>query len=124
MVLDGCIVGVEVDDEWLEFKWDRNRREKLAAGWVSPSRWAVGWVGGARDISGENRAVVVIEELEYPLKDEICSPVSATTLPPTLDDASVVTEDLEYGRAVKVVNGSANEELESNGFCPANVPLT
>ena len=50
----GCIVGIEVDNEWLEFRWDRNRWEKLAVGWEYSSQGTVRWVGGAGDITGEN----------------------------------------------------------------------
>ena len=65
----------------------------------------------------------VIKETKYLPEDEVHGPVSTVALPPTLN-TSVIPKDLEYSRVVRVFDGTMNEELKSNGFCPAGVSLS
>jgi hypothetical protein len=48
--------------------------------------------------------------------------VAAAALPPALDDANVVSEDLEVTAWSRACDKVTDEEFEANGFCPANVP--
>jgi hypothetical protein len=48
--------------------------------------------------------------------------VSTASLPPALDDANVVAEDLEVTACRRAGDKVSDKELKANGLCPANVP--
>ena len=90
-------------------------------GWIDASGWVVCRVVFARDVTRVDSAVASASEVMDSSKHKVGGPVSAATLPPSFDNATVVTVDLEVIPSLALWEERLDEELKANGFGPPNV---
>lgn len=58
LMLDGKRFITVVSDEWGELNWDDDGGQEKGFRWEEASRWPIGWVLFARDVTCEEKAVV------------------------------------------------------------------
>jgi hypothetical protein len=90
-------------------------------GWIDASGWVVCGVVFARDVMRVDSAVASANEVVDSSKHKVGGPISAVTLPPSFDNATVVTVDLEVIPSLAPWEERSDEEFEANGFGPPNV---
>jgi hypothetical protein len=104
--------------------WESDGGEdKICIGEETTGR-TVSWVVAAGDIlemEGNAATELVTEGMDL-AEDAVGCPVAATTIVPAVNDAEVIAVDEEviFVGGVEVANECSNQELESNGFGPAN----
>jgi hypothetical protein len=113
---------VEVGDEAVELGWDGERWDEKMQGGVYSARKPVCGVCGTRNVTGVGCAACLSQGGVYALECIVCRFVPATAVSPALDDALVVSGYLEMNVGGAGVEESADEQFETDSFCPANVP--
>ena len=112
---------VEVDDKVSQTVRDWDRREEERRRWVDAPGRVVCWVLFACNVACDNKALASSEEDVDSPKDDICLPVSTPSLPPTFNNAPVVTEEPEVLARFTNCEESTDKELEADCFGPSNV---
>jgi len=90
--------------------------------WVDSPGRGICWVLLAGNVACDNSAFVSREDIVDSPEDDICLSITAPSFPPTLDDASIVTEEPKVLARLTKREDSKDEELEANCFGPPNVP--
>jgi hypothetical protein len=57
-----------------------------------------------------------------PMEDGVSGYIPTSAFPPTLNDPTIVTINLEVAARSVGCEDGVNEELEADSFCPSNVP--
>ena len=113
---------VKIDDKFPERVGDTACWEETSNRRVESSGGAICWVLTTGNVACDKSASVSRRDVMDAPEDPVGFPVSAPSLPPALDDAAVVTKDLEkltwYARCTE----RSSEELEADGLCPPDVP--
>ena len=120
--LSWCERCIKVTYVLSEHWWNDDCGEEEGSVVIFTPRGAVCWVFFAGNISCVEMDIFCFCEGMNVLEDFVCGLVLASGLPPTLDDTSVVTEDLEVSVSGSRWGESEDEDPEANCLCPANFP--
>jgi predicted Fe-Mo cluster-binding NifX family protein len=118
---------VIVDDEAGEMvgDWDAGKNEVRGA--EDSTGWSIGRILFAGEVSGMNVELVGMQALVDVAENEIGCVVTASSIPPALNNASVVPPDSVVLSLViqgLIVRDGFDQEVKSNGFGPPNVSFT
>ena len=90
---------------------------------INSTQNTISWVAGAGDVSSVGRAVCCSQGGVYSFEGVICGFIPAAAFEPSVNDALVVSENLELNVGGAMVDEGTNDEFETDALSPADVPV-
>ena len=90
---------------------------------INSTQNTIGWVAGTGDVSSVGGAVCCSQGSVYSFEGVICGFIPAAAFEPSINDALVVSKNLEMNVGGAMVDEGTNDEFETDALGPANVPV-